>query len=166
MGLADSRADLLARAAVRTGQWLTAYLQGLAFLGALALCAQVGLFAYHLDRDLDSLLDRAQVAANAGDMLGYMQSLRANMVRYHATSGHTAYILQTPRNDLGLYYQAVERIIERLTQVQHLEPDTAAYQTALDDVRGIVRELPRLRDGVLWCSLGGLIQCSSIPRRE
>lgn len=81
-------------------------------------------------------MDRAQVAADANDMLTYMRTVRAK-------------------------YQAVERIIERLEQLKDAPHDATAYQSGLDDVRGIVRELPRLEGELLWCSIGGLRACSS-----
>jgi CHASE3 domain sensor protein len=119
----------------------------LIFIGILV---DTGVLAYRLDRDLDSVMDRAQVAADASDMLGYTRTLAANMRTYGVTSGHTALLLTNPRNDLALEYQAVQRLVERLEQIQGLPKDDVAYQTALDDMRGIVREMPRLRDGVLW----------------
>ena len=70
-----------------------------------------------------------------------------------------AFVFTTPRNDLRLQFQAVERLIERLTQLKELPKDSTAYQGGLDDARGIIRELPRLRDGLMWCSLGGWRRC-------
>jgi len=51
------------------------------------------------------------------------------------------------RKALALQYQSVERIIERLDQLKRLPHDAAAYPSGLDDVRGIVRELSRPRNG-------------------
>jgi hypothetical protein len=121
-----------------------------AVLIAVAVVGQAGIYAYQLDRDLDSVMDRAQVAADASDMLRYTRTLAANMEKYGAISGHTALIFTNPRNDLALQYQTVERLVERLEQVQSLPRDAVAYQSALDDMRGIIREMPRLQMGVLW----------------
>jgi hypothetical protein len=109
---------------------------------------------YHLQRDLDSVQDRAQIAANPEDMLAYLRTMRSNMVKYKATSGHTALLLKTPANDLALHLQAVDSMIQRLEQVQNLPVDSTAYQTALDDLRGVLREMPRIASGVFWVQSG------------
>jgi hypothetical protein len=139
-------------------------LSAVGVLVVIILVVNAGRTNYYLDRDLDSVMDRAQVSADASDMLGYMQTLRANLLRYDATSGHTAYVFQNPRNDLALQYQTVQRIIERLEQIQALPRDSIAYQSALDDIRGIIREMPRPADGVWWCSGGGLWKCDEVNR--
>ena len=139
---------------------LVAGMVALGFVACVFLAGHAFVYAYHLDRDIDSVMDRAQVAADASDMLTYMRTLRANLVRYDAASGSTAFVFKTPRTDLGLQYQAVVRIIERLEQLKDLPHDAAAYQSGLDDARGIVR-LRRLGEDLLWCSIGGLRACSS-----
>jgi hypothetical protein len=92
---------------------LVVLLAGLIFLGNLL---------YHLDRDLDSVMDRAQVAADAGDMLDYVRTLSANMRANKATTGNTALVFKTPRTELALQFQTVQRIVERL------DPFTVAEQ--------------------------------------
>jgi hypothetical protein len=126
----------------------------LAPLGVLIMLAFGGLQLFHLNRDLDSIQDRAQIAANPQDMLVYLRTMRDNMVTYGATSGHTALILKTPANDLALHFQAVKSVIGRLEQIQGLPVDSAAYQTALDDLRGVLREMPRIASGVFWVQYG------------
>lgn len=103
---------------------------------------------YELDRDLDSLMERAQVAASASDMRTYVEQLEANMRAHNATSGHMAFVLQTPQTDLALQHQGVVRIIERLRDLEALPHDSEAYQSGLDDLRGVLRELPRMTWGV------------------
>ena len=76
------------------------------------------------------------------------------MTKYGATTGHTALLLKTPANDLALHLQAVNSVIERLEQIQDLPADSAAYQTALDDLRGVLREMPRIARGVFWVHYG------------
>jgi len=126
----------------------------LAPLGVLLILGFGGLQSYHLNRDLDSVQDRAQIAANPQDMLGYLRTMRDNMVSYGAASGHTALLLKTPATDLALHFQAVNSVIERLEQIQGLPVDSAAYQTALDDLRGVLREMPRIASGVFWVQYG------------
>jgi hypothetical protein len=109
---------------------------------------------YELDRDLDSLKDRAQIAANASDMRAYMEQLEANMRRHRAISGHTAFLFRNARTDLALQHQGVNRVIERLREIEQLPPATQA--AGLDDIRGVLREMPSLAFGVAWTTLGGL----------
>jgi hypothetical protein len=45
-------------------------------------------------------------------------------------------------------------VISRLEQIQGLAVDSAAYQTALDDLRGVIREMPRIASGVFWVRYG------------
>jgi hypothetical protein len=137
----------------------TSTTEGASF-GSLAPFALIGVLAFggvqlfQLSRDLDSIQDRAQIAANREDMLGYLRTLRENMVKHAATSGHTALLLRTPANDLALHFQALNSVIGRLEQIQGLPVDSAAYQTALDDLRGVLREMPRVARGVFWVQYG------------
>jgi hypothetical protein len=131
-----------------------------ASFGSLAPFALIGVLAFggvqlfELNRDLDSIQDRGQIAANREDMLGYLRTLSENMVKHAATSGHTALLLKTPANDLALHFQALNSVIGRLEQIQDLPADSAAYQTALDDLRGVLREMPRIASGVFWVQHG------------
>jgi hypothetical protein len=45
-------------------------------------------------------------------------------------------------------------VIGRLEQIQALPADSAAYQTALDDLRGVLREMPRIARAVFWVQYG------------
>ncbi len=101
---------------------------------------------YFIDRDIDSVVERAQLSANAEDMLGYVNQLENNLKEYHLTSGYMALVFKTPANDMALYYKSVHRIGERLEQIKALPRNETAYQVALDDLRGTLRELP----GVAW----------------
>src|SRR5688500_15693785 len=87
-------------------------------------------------------------------MLTYLRALDANMVAHGATTGHTALLLKTPANDLALHTRAVSSVIARLEQVQRLPPDAAAYQAGLDDVRGVLREMPAIAGGLFWVQSG------------
>ena len=105
---------------------------------------------YQLNRDIEAVTHRAQVAANAEDMLFYMETFKGNMEKHGMTEGHTALIFKTPFNDLSLLYASVNNIIERLEQVQELSKSDTAYQVALDDLRGTIRELEYPSLGFLW----------------
>lgn len=117
---------------------------------------------YPMDRDLDSVIDRAQVAADRDDMLKDMLTLKKNMQDYNATSGHTALIFKNPVNDMGRTYQAIERHIQRLEGIKSWNDissmsegtqktqETIAYNGAMDDMRGAIRELPNPANGLFW----------------
>ena len=96
---------------------------------------------YELSRDVEAVAHRAQVAADADDMLVYMVDLKSNMERHGITQGYSVPIFQTPANDLSLLYESVNRIIERLEQIKDLPKSETAYQVGLDDLRGTIREL-------------------------
>ena len=72
--------------------------------------------------------------------------------KHGMTIGHTAVIFKTPGNDLGLEFKAVNRIIERLGKIDELPKNETAYQVALDDLRGTIRELSNPAWDVLWVS--------------
>ena len=120
------------------------------WIGLIVIVGFWGLQSYYLDRDLDAVQDRAQIAANPQDMLAYLGTLRSNLEKHRATSGHTALLMKTPATDLGLHFQAVNSVMTRLEQIQALPPDSAAYPTALDDLRGVLREMPRIADRLFW----------------
>ncbi len=107
-------------------------------------------FWYGTWKDTDSVVNRAQVAAEADDMLAYLQQLKTNLEDHHMTSGHTAVVFKGPDNDLALNYLAVNRLIERLQGIRRLDKSSTAYQTALDDIRGTLRELPNPTSGYIW----------------
>ena len=128
-------------------------------------------------RDIDYVMDRAGVAADAGDMLTYMKKVSANMEVRGMTRGHTAFVFKTDLNDVGKQYEAVKKIIGRLELIEKLDKGSTAYQVALDDIRGTIRELPRMAGGwyyvhtlwilvlitvVVWVIIG-LIALFSIP---
>jgi hypothetical protein len=118
------------------------------FAVAVGVIVLGGKTLYELDRDLDSLAERAAVAGDAGDMRSYLEQLAANMRKYDAASGHAAYIFKNPRNDLGAQYRCVQRVIERLQALERLRRDDPGCQQGLDDLRGVVRDLPRISFGV------------------
>lgn len=105
---------------------------------------------YVLVRDVDALVDRAQVAANSDDMTEYMTELKKNLERHNMTHGHFALIFETPANDLALNFKAINRILARLQSIKDLPKNGTAYQVALDDIRGTIRELPNPAMGYLF----------------
>lgn len=120
-------------------------------LGLILLCgARLVYKGFCYSRDLDSYIDRAQVAANDDDMLDYLKTLRTNMKEHRADYGHTALIFRTPANDLGLMAKAIDRTVERLNSIKDMPKNETAYQVALDDIRGVLREINNPSTGLLW----------------
>jgi hypothetical protein len=105
---------------------------------------------YELNRDIEAVAHRAQVSADAEDMLQYMQTLKSNLERHGMTEGYTALIFKQPSNDLSLLYESVNKIIERLEQIKDIPKSETTYQVALDDLRGTIRELEAPSYGFVW----------------
>lgn len=116
----------------------------------LLLTAGLIFRGYVLYRDVESVMHRAQVAADDGNMRKYMMMLRDNLEKHHMTEGNSALIFKTPANDLALLYESVNRIIDRLESIKDVPHSEAAYQTALDDLRGTIRELEEPSFGFLF----------------
>jgi hypothetical protein len=116
----------------------------------VAVVALLMALGYPLVRDIDALLDRAQVAADREDMQAYLLELKHNLEARGLTTGHFALIFKTPANDFGLHYRTLMRIIERLDSIRELPKHETAYQVALDDIRGTLRELPNPALDYLW----------------
>lgn len=125
-------------------------------LGTIALLFTVfaivssSVLYYNVSKDTDALINRAQVAADREDMHAYLVELRGNLEDRGMTRGHTALIFRKPDNDLALNYQAINRLIERLEGIAEISKSDTAYQVALDDIRGTLRELPNPAFGYTW----------------
>ena len=121
---------------------------------SLVVSVLVGIFlisqGYQLNRDVEFVAHRAQVAADVPDMLKYMKELKAGMERHNMTRGHTALIFTTPGNDLALLSESITQIITRLEVVKDVPRSETTYQVALDDIRGTIRELEGPSGGFLW----------------
>ena len=100
-----------------------------------------GYITWLLGRVTNAGLNRAQVAADADDMLEYMNQLRQNMEHLDMTKGHAAVIFKTPQNDMELIYRSVVKIVDRLEAIKGMGSTSTTYQVALDDLRGTSREL-------------------------
>lgn len=93
------------------------------------------------EAEVYSYKKRAQVAAEAEDVLMYIKALKEGMEKWKMTKGHYALIFKTPWNDAELDYKAVCRTIERTEKLTKMDKISVEYQTGMDDVRGIIREL-------------------------
>lgn len=128
---------------------------------SLVVSVIIGLFlimtGYGYVRDIDALIDRAQVSADREDMTEYLNELKKNMEDIGMTHGYTVLIFKTPANDMALHYKTIKRILERLASIKDIPKNETAYQVALDDIRGTIRELPNPARGWLWVNYWFLI---------
>lgn len=92
-------------------------------------------------RDIDQMISRAQLGADAERIVEYLDQVISNMERYRITQGSAAMIFKTPLNDVGLNYQALKDLRDRATLIAKLKKDSVEYQTGLDDIRGTLREI-------------------------
>ena len=108
-------------------------------------------FLTNLDysRKVSSVMNRAQVSADRGDMLTQVEILHDNLIGLGWTRGHSAVIQTTSETDLALNFKAVERIQYRLGEMRYMDRNGDAYQSALDDIRGTLREMPDPRAGMM-----------------
>jgi len=107
-------------------------------IAAIALWVTAGYFVH---RDTTGWLNRAQVSSHAVDMQEYLQKTVEGMEERDLTDGHAAFVFRTPDNDMELVMKATHRAIERLEELKVLAVNSVEYQTGLDDVRGVIREL-------------------------
>lgn len=112
-----------------------------------AVCLTYNWFVLY--RDIDSYLDRAQVAADPGDVLDYLGKVKEGMKKHDATTGHFILIFHTPANDLSLHYKAINKIIQQTEGIKKIPRSKTAYQVGMDNIRGEIRELPNPALG-LW----------------
>ena len=119
-------------------------------LMSVGMWAGWGLGQWFLDRDTKAILERAQVAANAADMRGYVVQLEKNMENWGMPEGHAALVFKTPKNDMALIFKTVVRINERLASIEKLPQSETTYQVALDDLRGTLREISLETGGWFW----------------
>ena len=83
-------------------------------------------------------------------MTEYLTQLKQNLENREMTHGHFALVFTTPANDLALHFRTVNRVLERLDSIKDIPKNETAYQVALNDVRGTIRELRNPAMGYLW----------------
>jgi len=129
---------------------------GIGILCVLILVALAGCIVftvmqnYGIDKDINGWLDRAQVSSNPTDMKNYLIECKEGMIKWELTDEHDAIIFETPENDMELIMKALERSIDRCHEIEKMDTGSPEYQTALDDVRGQIRELDLHSNGRYW----------------
>ena len=111
---------------------------------------------YPISRDVWDRLDRAQTSAEAEDMLIYTTEAINNLQNYKGLfsnrpqiQGHCAMIFKKPSNDLSAQYKILQNIKSRLERTITFDKTKVEYQSAIDDIRGTIRELPYI-DCWIW----------------
>ena len=97
--------------------------------------------SWQVEKDTISWLQRAQVASNPFDMQDYLLKCKAGMEKWEITSGHAVFVFETPENDMTLIMEALQQNIDRCDDIKDFSKTSIEYQTALNDVRGAIREL-------------------------
>lgn len=123
---------------------------GLLF-ASVACFIKYGLANHHNYRDLDAVVIRAQVAAEPTKMLEYMSTYKSRLEERGLTEGHFVHWFPTPTDSYALHYETVQSIITRIEELKAYDRNVpaleAAYQSGLDDVRGVLRELEFIASG-------------------
>lgn len=89
----------------------------------------------------EATLDRAQVAAEADTAIYWVQELQANMEESGLTSGYSSLLSHNPHTDMAQTYASVLNVRQRLERANVMDKKSPEYQVALDDCRGIMREI-------------------------
>lgn len=118
----------------------------LAFIVAVIMSISCVANGLELGADIGAPLNRAQVAAQADDMDKYIAQVQTGMEKHGLTEGHWGFdallgIQRNVDNDFGVAYEAVKNIRTRLGVTKSFERNSTQYQVAMDDLRGIIREL-------------------------
>ena len=112
--------------------------------------------SWQVSKDTDQWLERAQVASNIADMEYYLKKARDGMDKWDTTTGYSAFIFRGPENDMELITRALDQNIERCHKYRNFDPMSNAYITALDDLRGSIRELELDAVDAFWVHKGFL----------
>ena len=118
-------------------------------IAGIFLIFQYFYWDYPISRDVWDNLDRAQTSAEVETMLIYTNTAINNLENYKGlfsnkpqTQGHCALIFKKPSNDLSVQYNILQNIRTRLERTMTFDKNGVEYQTAIDDIRGTIRELP------------------------
>lgn len=108
---------------------------------AVFLSIMVGLTHYFVYRDTEAWLNRAQVSAQADDMLYYLEKTDAGLDKWQYENGYAALIFKTPWNNADMDRRAIDQAINRTEIVNSMSRSSMEYQAGMDDLRGLIREI-------------------------
>jgi hypothetical protein len=113
-------------------------------------------WTYQLEKDVWDVLDRAQTSADAeymykltSEAISSLENKKGLISGKSQSSGHCALIFKKPSNSLDYQYRIMLNIQERLNVTRTFDKSSVEYQTAIDDIRGTIREVPYL-DCWIW----------------
>ncbi len=111
---------------------------------------------YPIQRDVWDVLDRAQITAESDDMLILVNEAKTSLEnkiglfsRKPQIDGNCALIFKKPSNSLTAQYLALTNIKTRLERTNTFDKNSVEYQSAIDDIRGTIREIKYL-DCWIW----------------
>ena len=111
---------------------------------------------YPLERDVWGVLDRAQISAESEEMYKLvneavigLENKKSLFSGLPQTTGNCALIFQKPENNLRMQYTALLNIRTRLERTNTFDKNSVEYQSAIDDIRGTIREVPYI-DCWIW----------------
>jgi len=114
------------------------------------------MWEYPQRRDVWGVLDRAQISAESEDMyelvdsaIKTLETRKGLISKMPQTEGYCALFFKQPDNSLEMQYTALLNIRKRLERTNNFDKDSVEYQSAVDDIRGTIRELPYL-DCWIW----------------
>jgi len=96
---------------------------------------------YPIDRDVWDNLDRAQITAESEDMLLLVNKAIIGLESREQDKGHCALIFKKPSNSLDAQFLALKNIKMRLEITNTFDKNSVEYQSAIDDIRGTIREV-------------------------
>ena len=108
---------------------------------AVILSIMVGVKAYFIHRDTGTWLNRAQIAAQADDMLYYLKQADTGLSKWQYENGYAAIIFKTPWNNADMDRKAISQAINRVETINSMNRSSMEYQAGMDDVRGLIREI-------------------------
>ena len=91
--------------------------------------------------EIGGVMERAQTAGDVHLMKKYLIELKENLEKWGYTHGYYAVVFKNDYTDAGKDYEVICSLIKRLDTLEDLPKNSTEYQVALDDVRGILREL-------------------------
>ena len=113
-------------------------------------------WTYPLERDVWGVLDRAQISAESEEMYNLVNEAITNLENKKSlfsgipqSEGYCALIFKKPSNNLKMQYTALSNIRIRLERTNTFDKNSVEYQSAIDDIRGTIREIDYL-DCWVW----------------
>jgi len=136
--------------------WILGVVIGLTFIMLISVIIYYLYWGYPMQRDVWGVLDRAQITAESNDMLNLVREARLNLEQkiglfsgVSQKQGHCALIFKEPSNSLDAQFLSIQNIEKRIERTNNFDKSSVEYQTAIDDIRGTIRELPYL-DCWIW----------------